>query len=189
MKVKLQNVRLAFAQIFEAVAFQGQGDPAFSATFILDPKGNNAMIKEILAATEAAAKEKWGAKALQIVQELRKKGMVCYHAEPKTNGAGEVYDGFEDMHYVSTRGKTRPLILDRDKSPLTAADGRPYSGCYVNASIEVWAQDNGFGKRINASLKGLQFVRDGDAFGGGAPASVDEFDELEEGAHTSSMVD
>jgi hypothetical protein len=82
--------------------------------------------------------------------------------------------------YVSAASKTRPLVLDSNKTPLTDEDGKPYGGCYVNASIEIWAQDNQFGKRINAQLRGIQFVKDGDAFGGGgSPASADEFEELE----------
>ena len=48
----------------------------------------------------------------------------------------------------------------------------------MNASIELWAQDNSFGKRVNASLRGVQFLKDGDAFAGGGAASDDEFDDL-----------
>ena len=81
--------------------------------------------------------------------------------------------------YVSARSKTRPGIFDGQRNELTQADGKPYSGCYVNANLELWAQDNSFGKRINAQLRGIQFLRDGDAFaGGGAPANADEFDEI-----------
>jgi hypothetical protein len=35
MKVKINNVRLAFPQLFEATTVNGEGKPAFSATFIL----------------------------------------------------------------------------------------------------------------------------------------------------------
>jgi len=69
-------------------------------------------------------------------------------------------------------------VIDGDKTILKEESGRPYSGCYVNANIEVWAQDNSFGKRINAQLKGVQFYRDGDAFSGSAPSSPDEFDDV-----------
>ncbi len=82
------------------------------------------------------------------------------------------------MHSLNASNKARPLVLDRDKTPLTAADGKPYSGSYMNVSLEIWAQDNNFGKRINATLKGVQFVGDGDSFGGGAPASPDDFEDL-----------
>jgi hypothetical protein len=80
-------------------------------------------------------------------------------------------------------------VIDRDKSPLTAEDGKPYSGCYVNCSLELWAQDNSYGKRINAQLGGVQFFKDGDAFsGGGSAADADDFDEITEGADAESLV-
>jgi len=87
---------------------------------------------------------------------------------------------------VSARSKTRPTVLNRDKTPVAEADGVLYGGCYVNALLDVWAQDNAFGKRINATLKGVQFVRDGDAFGGGAPASADDFPDESESEESAS---
>ena len=40
----------------------------------------------------------------------------------------------------------------------------------MNAIVELWAQDNNYGKRINASLAGVQFAKDGEAFAGGTVA-------------------
>lgn len=48
--------------------------------------------------------------------------------------------------------------------------------------------DNNFGKRINASLGGVQFYRDGDAFAGGGVASEDDFDDVSEGADAESLI-
>lgn len=176
MKVKIANVRGAFLNLFEAKTVGGEGEPRYSGAFVIEPGSTNA--KTLAAALNAVAKEKWGVKADGILAELKKKGRVCYREEALANSSGEVYDGFESMHVLNASNKARPLILDRDKTPLTAADGRPYSGSYVNVSLEVWAQDNSFGRRINATLKGVQFCRDGDAFGGGAPANPDDFDDL-----------
>lgn len=179
MKVQLKEVRLAFPALFQAKAVKGNesGEPRFSAAFVIEPGSTNA--KALKAAVEAVAKEKWGAKATAILTELRSKDRIAYKEGPLSKD-GTPYDGFEGMHSINASNKTRPLVLNRDKTPLTAQDGKPYGGCYVNASIELWAQDNSFGKRVNASLKGVQFVKDGEAFGGGAPASPDEFDELPE---------
>ena len=44
--------------------------------------------------------------------------------------------------------------------------------------MTLWAQNNGYGKRINAQLDGVQFVRDGEAFGEGG-ISADAFDSFE----------
>lgn len=172
MKVKLNNVRLAFPQLFEAKTVNGEGEPAFSASLLIDPA--DPQIKALNAAIDAVAKEKWAAKAEAILKTMRATDKTCLH----DGDLKDQYAGFEGMLYVSARSKTRPLVIDADKTPLTAKDGKPYAGCYVNASIELWAQDNSYGKRVNASLRGVQFLRDGDAFAGGAPASEDEFDDL-----------
>ncbi len=84
--------------------------------------------------------------------------------------------------------KPRPTVIDRDRTALIQADGRPYAGCYVNAVVDIWAQDNNFGKRINASLSGVQFLRDGDAFAGGGVAAPDDFDDISEGADAEGLV-
>lgn len=172
MKVNLKDVRLAFPQLFEAKTVNGEGKAAFSASFLLPH--DHPSIKDLNAAIDAVAKEKWGVKAPEVLRGLRAQDKVCLH----DGNAKSEYDGYADNLFVSARSATRPLVIDRDKSPLVEKDGRPYAGCYVYASIELWAQDNQFGKRINASLKGVQFYRDGDAFAGGAPASPNDFEDL-----------
>lgn len=180
MKLVIQNTRLAFPAIFEAKSVAGE-EPAFSASLILPP--DHPQMGEINDAIEAVAKEKWGAKAPEMLKQIRAKGNVCLHdGDEKAS-----YDGFEGNFYISARSKTRPLILDRDKTPLTQSDGRPYGGCYVVAVLELWAQDNQFGKRVNAQLKGVQFYRDGDAFTGGAPADESDFDDLSDGADAAAL--
>lgn len=176
-KVKLSEVRIAFPNLFEAkaVANDPKSKPRFSAAFIIDPKGAGA--KALKAAVEETALAKWGAKASAILAELKAKDRIAFREGPLTK-EGKPYEGFEGMFSLNASSETRPLVLGRDKSMLTAQDGKPYGGCYVNVTVELWAQDNQWGKRINASLKGVQFVKDGDAFGGGAPASPEEFDDL-----------
>lgn len=182
MKIKLANVRLAFPQLFEAKTVNGEGEPAFSATFLMPT--NHPAAAELRQAFEAIGKDKWGAKWPAVKKEIEAKDRMALHdGDTKAD-----YAGFEGNLFVSARNKSRPLVIDRDRSPLTAADGRPYAGCYVNASIELWCQDNAYGKRINASLRGVQFYKDGDAFAGGGAASEDEFDDIEDGALAEDLV-
>ena len=181
MKIMLTNVRLAFPTLFEAKTVNGEGKPAFSASFLIDPA--DPQVKAINAAIEQVAKEKWGAKADAVLKQLRATDKVALHdGDLKSN-----YDGFAGNLYVSARSAVRPTVIDQARNPLTEQDGKPYAGCYVNVSIDLYAQDNNYGKRINASLRGVQFVGDGDAFGGGGSASVDEFDVVE-GAEADDLV-
>ena len=151
MIVKLNNVRLCFPQLFEAKTVNGEGKPAFSAAFLIDPK--DPQLEVLNKAIEAVAKEKWGAKSDAMLKTIRAADKTCLHSgDLKAN-----YDGFEGMMYVSARNALRPLVVDVNKAPLTAEDGKPYAGCYVNASVELWTQDNNYGKRVNATLRGVQF--------------------------------
>lgn len=180
MRVMLNDIsadrycRLAFAQfLFEKGTVGGEGEAAFSSTFILPP--GHPAIAEIEKAEAAVAKEKWNTKADGILKQIKAAGKGAV----KDGDTKASFDGFPGNFFVSSRSKARPSVFDRDRSPLVAADGKPYSGCYVNAQIEIWAQDNSYGKRINAQLLGVQFSRDGDSFGAGAPpASADDFGDL-----------
>lgn len=173
MQIVLKDVRLAFPNLWEPKQFNNTGEPACNGNFIIE-KGNKAALDAVMAAIKTVATEKWGTKAADMLKTLHAKGDLCLH-----NGAEKAeYDGFADTHFVSARNKARPIVVARDRTPLTQADGKPYAGCYVNASIDVWAQENSFGKRINAKLLAVQFNRDGDAFGGGATGSADQFDDL-----------
>jgi len=177
-RIMLKNVRLAFPNLFEAASVNGEGDPRFGATFIIP--GDDKQLAAINATIEAVAKEKWAAKADVNLKALRGSGKVALrNGDEKSN-----YDGFEGNYFVaaSAKANARPTVVDGQRQPLTERDGKSYAGCYVNASIEIWAQDNAYGKRINATIRGVQFVRDGEAFGGGRPAGADEFDEITEGA-------
>jgi hypothetical protein len=181
MKLKLNNVRLAFPALFEAKTVNGEGKPAFSAVFLLSP--NDKQVKTIEAAIEAAATEKWAAKAPAMLKQIRAGDKTFLHdGDMKAS-----YDGFEGHVYVSARNEVRPLVIDADKTPLVAADGKPYAGCYVNATLDVWAMDNNYGKRVCATLTGVQFLRDGDSFAGGRSASEDDFDDVSEGADADAL--
>lgn len=172
MKILLRDVRLAFPSLFKATAPQGGGEPAFSASFLMPP--THPQVAELRKEFPKLAKEKWGAKGESIYKALDAAGKLCLH----DGNAKSDYEGFEGNLYVSSRSKSRPTVFDQNRQPVDQASGLIYSGCYVNASIELWTQDNSFGKRINAQLRGVQFLRKGDAFAGGSrPADAEEFPE------------
>jgi hypothetical protein len=172
--VMLNDVRIAFAHgLFRMDTVQGQGRPAFSATALF-PKTHPCM-PLVQKAMLQVAEAKWPGKGQQTLQALAAGGKICLrdgNSKPDTAGyAGNLF--------ISARTPTAPLVLDQNRQPLTQASGKPYSGCFVNMSLAIWAQDNQYGKRINAQLRGVQFVKDGEPLAGGGPASADEFGEVE----------
>lgn len=171
MKITIKNARLSFPDLFQPRAYEAGGKPKFKATFLV-PKGSE-QAKEIEAAILKTATEKWGAKASDILKTIRNNpNRYCYQ-----DGETKTYDGYDGMMAMSASNAVRPTVIDRDRSPLAEGDGRPYAGCYVNAIVEIFTYDNP-GKGISASLSGVQFVKDGEAFSGGRPAKADDFEDL-----------
>jgi hypothetical protein len=171
-KIRLENVRLTFPQLFEPKQVNGQGDPKFSASFLL-PR-DHPQLNAVAAAITEAATEKWGAKTADALKTLKAADRLAVH----DGDAKADYDGYAGSVFINASNKIRPLVIGPQREPLAASDGKPYSGCYVSAIIDFWAQDNQFGKRVNASLLGVQFTRDGERLAGGGVAAADDFDAI-----------
>ena len=165
--IVLKNVRLSFPQIWTPKSFAQGQDPRFNANFLLDKETQADQIEKLKAAINEMVADKWKGKKPGGLK-------VCIG-----DGEEKEYDGYENAVYVSASTKVRPVIVDQKKNPLAEEDGKPYAGCYVNAAISLWAQDNQWGKRINATLDAIQFVKDGEPFGG-KKVTADVFGEIEE---------
>ena len=167
--MKLENVRLSFEHVFEPVAFEKGGKEKFQATFLMDNEKHKSTIVAVKKAMKKCAEDKWGA------NKIPKSVKYCIH-----DGDEKEYDGYEGTQYINSSEQTRPHVVNRDMSPIVGADGLVYSGCYVNGNITFWAQDNQFGKRVNASLKGVQLVSAGEAFGAKRADVEDLFETIDE---------
>lgn len=178
-KFKLESVRLSFPDLFVPKRFDEadlKSPLQYRAQFLFPKDG--AIHKNIVKAIEEAAKEKFTEKKFKPLLDAIKTQSNKYCL---VDGDTKTYDGYAGMMALSaTRNadKGKPLVLDKNKSPLTQEDGKPYAGCYVNATVELWIQDNKFGKAARAQLLAVQFAKDGDAFAAGGVANADDFDEL-----------
>jgi hypothetical protein len=191
-RIMLRNVRLSFAQgLFEATTIPGAdagAKPKFNCGLLLPP--DHPQVKEIREKTVKVANEKWAAKAPGILKGLEKQDRLALHdGDVKPN-----YMGYPGNLFLSpsTMETTPPFLGRTVDGQVVELDAKTaakhiYSGCYVDASIELWAQDNQYGQRVNAQLRGVMFVRDGDAFGAGGAASSDEFEPATEGADADDM--
>jgi hypothetical protein len=77
--------------------------------------------------------------------------------------------------YITSGRDSQPQIIQDDGSPIDPANAvayqqitrKMYAGCYVNAAIKPWLQDNKHGRGVRCELIALQFAGDGTAFGAG----------------------
>ena len=180
-RIMLKNVVLAFPALAEPQAF-GEGEPAYGAKFPIDP--NSEQQKAIEAAMLAEAKETWKDKADSVLKMLAEDNKLAFVKKVyRSKKTGEAYQGFDGKHYLSDRNaKTQPTVFNQYGEEVSGKgdiERQAFSGAVVNASIEIWAQDNKWGRRINCSLRGVMLTGEGENFGGGsAPASADEFASL-----------
>jgi hypothetical protein len=177
-QVLLKNVTLAFPALGEPQAF-GEGEPAYGAKFPIEPNSENAKLIED--AIKAEAKEVWKDKADSVLAMLVEDGKVAYsRREYRSKKTGEPYAGFEKTFYLGTRNsKVQPSVYDEYKEQIVSHGDitrKAYSGAVVDASVEIWAQNNKWGPRINCSLRGIMLTGEGQSFGGGSgAASADVF--------------
>lgn len=161
-KIKLANVRLSFPSLFNTAKFGGEDTGKYEATFVLDKVEHAETIAQLKKHIETLMKTELKAKIPS--------DKICLK-DGDEMGRPE----FEGKYTIKASAKRRPLVINRDKSPITESDNVIYAGAYVHAIISLWAQNNSWGRRINAQLDGVQFYADGEPFGDGG-ISVDEFD-------------
>lgn len=168
MKILLRNVRLSFPSLFKKAEFDGHVGK-YEATFLI-PKTDKKTVSLINDAIKEALNVKYPSKNVTIPR----------HKWCVGDGDEKDYDGYAGRWSFKAANPRRPTVVRRDKSPLVESDEVIYAGCYVNASVEIWIQDNNFGKRVSANLYGVQFVRAGKPFGVGDIDALDDFEALGE---------
>ena len=161
-RITLKNVRLSFPSLFKKAMFEGK-EGKYEATFLI-PKSD----KKVYDLIQSKIKELLDSSGFKI-----SKDKLCLKDCDDVE-----YAGYADHWSLKSSNSRRPTVMDSDKTPLTEEDNRIYAGCYVNAIVDFWVQNNSYGKRINSNLLGVQFLRDGESLGA-APVDVTElFDDL-----------
>ena len=163
-KVMLKNVRLSFPSLFEHAEYKGDSLGKYECTFLIDKE--SPQLAEIQAVIKSVGAD--------VLGKEWSKAKLCLQ-----DGATKDYDGYESCFALKATTKKRPIIINKDKSSLTADDDVIYAGCYVNASVSIYAFQNTYGKFVQAQLNAVQFSKDGDRFGGGDDFSIDEFESID----------
>lgn len=167
-RIKLNNVRLSFPSLFKKAIFKGD-ETKYEATFLI-PK------------TDKKTKDIIDKRIEELIKESKVKvprNNLCLKDGDEIYEDKD-YEGYQDTWVIKASTNKRPTVINRDKTPIAEDDNIIYAGCYVNASIDLWVQNNEWGKRVNANLYGVQFLKDGEAFGMGAIDATSDFEELED---------
>lgn len=187
--MKIANVRLSFPDLYVPMEFKkGDGKPRYNASFLYEAGSDTD--KAITAEIQRLVVEKFGPKATAKLAAFKASGDYCI-----ADGNAKDYDGYDGMLVLSShRGAEKgPVgvygnVIDPSTGSLvklTAESGKPYAGCYVNATVSLYTSAKFPG--IWCGLEAVQFWRDGDAFAGGKPPSPDDFEPIADGADAEAM--
>lgn len=201
---RLENARINFAAgLWTAGSSVPGGKKKFNADFIItdDTKvmlkqgtAPNVVWKQItideaqkMARAEAFSGDMKKANVWFEALDARQKSVR--DGDKNVDKEGDVRNGYEGNWYVAAKNAKRPPVRLADRTEVESPEESPInSGDYVNVVIELYAWLKQGQKGLFATLLGTQFVRKGDAIGGGnRSAAADDFEELAEGADASDF--
>jgi hypothetical protein len=174
--VMLTNVRASFPTLMEPKASTKDGPLKYSCDFLLGPQHPD--LQKFFAVVNKVAVDKWKEQAAAVMQMVNnERKFRCYgRGEERINQKKMVpYDGYPGNLYITGLSNTQPIIVLPDGSPapanntmvLNAEIRKIYGGCYVNACIKMFPQNNDKGRAIRCELVAIQFLADGEPFGEG----------------------
>ena len=155
--ILIRNARLSYPKLFraEAVKNDDAARPRYGCNLLV-AKSDEATMAKVNGEIARLAKEK-----MKSVMPKKKDISI-------RDGDGEDGDEHSAGCWIISANRQesqgRPTVLDRDRSPLTESDSKPYAGCYVNAVVGVYSPKNWAGK-VCFSLEVVQFAKDGEPFG------------------------
>lgn len=153
--IMIKGARVSFPHLFTKPTINGE-EGKCGATFMLDPKTHAKTISQIETNMDDLSKFRF--KGRKIPSDK-----LCLR-DGEDKGRTE-YEGYQ---ILSANSKDKPLVISKDgRTVVTNEEDNPiYAGCYVNAKVRLWAQDNQYGKRINCELVAIQFLKDGEPLDG-----------------------
>lgn len=194
MKLYIKRARASYVQsLFEAKAANvaGPGKPKHSISLIITPEtlsfAGDANPESPLGkqkgyaygpfkagagvAINDAATAKWADKAKDVLTQLKAQNRILLRSGAEKANT----PGYAGNMFINASSATRPQIRNSTGAQLNENEGVIYSGCYVDAVVDVWAQDNQHGKRMNAELLAVVFSGPGERLAGGSVATDDDY--------------
>jgi hypothetical protein len=175
--IYLSNVRLSFPHLVEAHSATENGVKKYSADFIMSP--DHPGFAQFMAHYTKLATDKWAEHAQNVMGLINgDRKLRCYGGgnEKIDKKTFQPYSGYAGMVYIGANRDVMPQMVQDDGKPVDPANmmanqviaRKLYGGCFVNAAIKPWIQDNKHGRGIRCELVAIQFYADGEAFGEGA---------------------
>jgi hypothetical protein len=169
-KVVTGKCRLSYAHLFEPTSMEDGGQKFYSCALLI-PKSDKVTVKKIKDAEKIAIEN---GKAKVFNNKIANLKTPLRDGDAEKEG-DETYAGH---YFINVKCKQKPGLVDKDMQPiLDPAD--LYSGCFVRASINLFAFNKNGNKGIGAGLNNIQKLGEGEPLGGRTRAE-DDFEAVQE---------
>ena len=163
---------------------QSEGEPKYSATVLLDKATAAEDIQKCKAIIKRVCEEQWKGKTVKLKDGKQlaagTNGSIVLMGICLRDGVEkDDKEGYGDgVMFVSASCSMnrKPQVLQKKGGVFVEVPeetGLVYAGCNVAVSVRFWAQDNRYGKRVNAELRAVVFTGHNEPFGA-APVNVEE---------------
>lgn len=157
--ITISNVRASYPHVDKKWAKKATDTPAYSITGIL-PNATHKEAREL---------------CLEVAEQVRKDGKLKPNLKDDLyfirNGDDEKKPEYANAWIIAARETQRPAVLNTDKTAMEPAEIEETikPGGRIDLLVQPWAQDNEHGQRLNASLRGVRWLRmiDGEEIGEG----------------------
>lgn len=179
--IVLSKVRIAFPHIKEPQVSKESGRSMYNAVFLVAP--DDAGYTQFMQKVGEIALAKWKEKTPDVMNIINADAKKRCYADGNTKinqTTFKVYDGYAGNVVISANNKNAPQLFDAHGKQVDPNNtmtykgeaGKIYGGCYVNAVLKPWIQQNDHGVGIRCDLVAIQFAADGESFGGSIEPDV-----------------
>lgn len=151
----IRGARVSFPHLFKRPIIRGE-EGKCGATLMLDPKKHASDIAALQTHMKTLIRDNLrGAKLPSDKLCLR-------------DGANTTRPEYDGYMVLSASNRGRPFVLTNDGRGVIEDEEKSsiYGGCRVDAKVRLWAQNNQYGKRINAELVAIKFAGDDEPLDG-----------------------
>ena len=171
--VNLTNVTICFPHLFEKHAAPGTTNAKYSAEFLMDPVRNRDCLEKLQATFQKVAQEAGKGDALAYLEPPYKEGAKV-NAERQRKGKAPRPE-LEGMWIIrGATGTDQPAVVNANVQPISEANrSMIFSGCIVNAYIDLYWSGNATNPGVFCGLSGVQLVDNVNVerIGGGRPSA------------------
>lgn len=176
-----QPVRLSFPNLFRPHSMEEGKEGKYGATFLIPLDYDTKALK---GAMLAAARNKWGPEATELIKSKKIK-LPLRNQEEKSHLAG-----YTEGWFLPTSSKNKPGVVDSALQPVLDP-AEAVSGMLVIASLNAYAWEHPMkGKGVSFGLQNLMIWKDdGTRYGGVSPRPEEDFSDIKSSASSGAQVE